>query len=172
MSGYNKQLKIILDSNVIINAKEGNRLDDILYLNHEFFLAESTLEDELSRHAETIKKKILEKSLILVEETDEIREKYYYLSQKYGSGPSRCDRMALATAIINKFGHIATADAQLRRASLEEGVIPLWILDLIGFLLEEGKMTKAEAQKFYDGVFPSRKKSFEKMIRQQLDVCA
>lgn len=169
MSGNGrKRLKIIFDSNVIINAEEGNKFDDILLLDHDFFLSEETLERELYSRKTRLTQKISENSLHLSKATKEIYDKQDYLSQKYGDGPSFCDKMALATAIIEKFNHITTADAQLRRASEKEGVPPLYILDLIGFLLEEGKLTKDEAQKFYDDVFPRRKSTFEKMIQEQL----
>lgn len=170
MKASSQRLKIILDSNIIISSSDGERLDEVFSVSHDLFLSQAMFEMELLNYSEEIKRKVSEGRLTLLDGDDNIYKKYDDLKEKYGEneGMSFCDMMALATAIIRQLGHIATADGQLRRAAKREGVMPLWILDLIGFLIEEGKMTKDEARIFYDNAFPRRKSSFEKMIHEQL----
>ena len=161
-------LKIIYDTNIFLDAIKGHRLGDILTMKHTLFVSESILAFELVDYIGDLMPFINQQNITCLKFDDAAFKKCIELKQKYPKGVNLYDLSSLALALLENLDHLATAENQLRSASAKEGVPPLYILDLIGFLLEEGRLTKNEAQKFYDDAFPVRKPNFEKMIQEQL----
>lgn len=137
-------------------------------IEHSIFVSGAVLAIELTDYLDEIMPLVNTGKITPLELDEVAMQKCADLQKRHVKGLTFCDISSLALALTENLNHLATAENQLRRASKKEGIVPLYILDLIAFLLEDGKMTKSDARKFYDDAFPSRKPMFDKMIQEQL----
>jgi len=137
-------MKIIYDTNIIIDALRGNAFDALFETEQEIFISSENI-PELNDDAQKLAPKISKKEIIVLNTDEKTMERCTILLRKYPSGPSFPDLMTLAHVFTSNLDTLAAADKQLRRAALGENIEPLWLGDLLKFLFVAGKMSQVEA---------------------------
>ncbi|RLA50756.1 MAG: DUF3368 domain-containing protein [Gammaproteobacteria bacterium] len=117
---------LISDTNIIIDLKEGELLEDFFRLPYQFSVPDILFSDELEeRHAN-----LLGLGLKVSELTEDSMIKAFGLVDKY-NGPSRNDCLALMLAMQENCP-LLTGDGQLKKAAENEGVLvmgTLWVVE-------------------------------------------
>lgn len=162
-------MKIIYDTNTVSYAYNGEKLYSFfMFKNHTIFIAQKLLKEEMKKYQKELEDLELHGRLTVLLTSSKAWEIYYSISKKHPQGLSAKDLICLAIALAESLDAIATADHQLRAAAQAEGCQPLWMLDLVGFLLDEKIFTKDEAREFYAKAYKGSERKFQSAIDEQL----
>lgn len=163
-------MNIIYDTNTICYIHDGGNITPFFsFETHSIFIANELLSREMSRYEDELIELANIGKLKIIKTSESCRTMFNRLTEKYTAGLSSQDLLCLSFAMAEKLDAVATADHQLRNATEKEGLIPLWVLDLVGFLLDEKIFTKADALMFYKTAYHGSEKKFQHEIDKQME---